>query len=247
MSDKGKSKKRGRLFWLTAVAAALAIHAVGLLLFQVDDETTQEAEVDYSFVTMPSPFLNESGGELLREQASLFDSAPLFLPTGWNAASSPAVNALEQRPAELFDSFPAQLSYGETDFGLGAIVNLKTRSPLQTLERFSDRSHNVFGRAEVDHPKLSRRFALLEVVDSSGGKLVLSSPVPMEGAPDEGGQLWEPAEFLVQVEAVGVLGDPVLLRGSGLEEVDQYLRDSLRRLMRERMLATGYYRVLAGP
>lgn len=245
MSEKRNSRPKNRILWLTGIAVALAVHAVGLLLFQVDDAEKQPPAADYAFVSVPPFEANE--GALLREGAYLFDSAPLFFPTPWNASSSPTVDALEQRPEELFDSFPARLSYGERDFGLGAIVTVKADTILQSLEAFDDRAHLVFGEAEVEQPELSARFALMEVIDPALGETVLKAAVPPEGGPEEGKQLWSPAEFLVQVEATGVVGEPVLLRGSGVEEVDQFLRASLRRLISSRMLDIGYYRVIAGP
>lgn len=247
MKETGKSKASVRIIWLTGLAAALAVHAAGLLLFQLRDDESPAPEVDYLFASLPSIHWQEAQGDLLREQAYLFDSAPLFLPTRWNSASSPVVEALEKRPAELFSSFPARLSYGESDFGLAAMAKVEPEPPLQSLKSFIDKTHTVFGRGPVEQPELDSRFAIIEILDPARGEVVMRSPVPGEGAPVVNNRFWRPVEFLMQVESVGRVGEPVLLEGSGVEEVDQFLRAALLRLASEQMLAVGYYRVSAGP
>lgn len=243
MSEKPTSSRR--IYWLGGLAFALAVHVAGLLFFQVGKEDSALEDIDRSFVSLPSSM--EADGDLLREQAYLLDSTPLFLPTSWNAASSPAVEGLERRPGDLFDSFPVRLSYAETDFGFGAISSVEPGSTLENLAEFPDRSHVTFGRAEVSAPDLASRFALVEVVGPSGGEPVLTLPLPEEGAPEAEGQLWKPAEFLIQVTPVGLTGEPVLLEGSGVEAVDEFLLESIEDLTHEQMLEPGYYRVLAGP
>lgn len=244
---KKELQSRKRLFWLTSVAIALLVHATGLLFFQLGEEEPPAEWADLSFVSLPSTHRQEAQGDLLREQAYLQDSAPLFLPTRWNSASSPAVRALEQRPDGLFEPFPVRLSYGETDFGLGAISSINPGTPLQNLAAFADKAHLTFGRTERAAPELSARFASLEIFELSGGEAVLAKSLPGEGAPEAGQQLWKPAEFLLQVTAAGVVGEPVLLHGSGVEAVDSFLRDAIHRASSQRMLDPGYYRVLAGP
>lgn len=244
----GESKKRSsRIIWITGLTAALAIHAVGLLLFQVGKEEVSPLEPDGFAVSLPSILWQEAQGDLLREQAHLFDSAPLFLPTRWNSASSPEVRGLEQSPADLFNPFPARLSYGEADFGLGMVRGVEGKPLVESLKVFVDRTHTLFGRGPVDQPGLSQRFAVIEIVDPSREEVVFRSVVPPTGAPVVSNRLWRPVDFLMQVEAIGMVGEPVLVQGSGVEEVDQFLRGALSQIMNQQMLAPGYYRVSAGP
>lgn len=230
-----------------ALIAALAVHVAGLLLFRVDSHSAKPVEADYSFASLPSFEGTEAEISLLREQASLGDSAPLFLPTRWNSASAPVVHALEQRPPELFELFPAHFSYGEGDFGLRAIEAEEPRLNPDLLDALGGAPRLPFGRGMVEAPSLAPRFAVLEVVRPDGGEVVLVEVLPVEEAPAAARQLWAPAEFLVHVEKVGVVGEPVLLQGSGVEEIDQALREGLRATLRKQMLGRGYFRVLAGP
>lgn len=247
MKQTRKKNQPARVFWLSGLAIALFVHAIGLLVFKVEEKEAAAPEVDYQFASLPSIPWQEEQGNLLREQAYLQDSAPLFLPTRWNAASSPVVRALEQRPVDLFEPFPARLSYQESDFRLGTFAEVRQESPLESLKVFRNRTHTFFGRGRVPQPELSPRFALIEVRDPGDGRVVLSAPVPGEGAPSLPNRLWRPMEFLLQVEAIGLVGQSVMLEGSGVEEVDQFLRRALRRVVSEQMLDIGYYRVTAGP
>jgi hypothetical protein len=57
-----------------------------------------------------------------------------------------------------------------------------------------------------------------------------------------------PLEFLAVVSSAGLIGDPILVTGSGWEEVDAFFRAYLAKTFRlgER-LNPGRYRVLVGP
>jgi len=241
-----KRKPSARLIWLTGIVLALAVHAAGLLVFRVEKEEAEVPEADYSFANL-SP-LGDDGSQTLHEWAYLFDTSPLFFPTRWNASgASVATAALDQRPEPLFLPFPARLSYGERDFGLGAIVSVQMETPLEILRGFDDPVRGVFGEGKVEIAALEERFALVEVLAPDGSGAILEKTIPVEGAPKIGARLWAPAEFLVQVVPTGRLGEPVRVRGTGIEAVDHYLGTELLSLLEERMLEPGYYRVRIGP
>lgn len=243
---RAKRNQRTHLLWGAGLAVALAVHVAGLLLFSVDSKPGEAVKADYSFASLPSFQSTDAEMDLLLEQAFLSDSAPLFLPTRWNSAFAPVVRALEQRPPELFDLFPARFSYGEGDFGLRAIETEEPELNVALLDALGGTPYLPFGRESVGAPSLTRRFASLEVA-RPGEEVVLVEVLPEEDAPAGAGQFWRPAEFLVHVENVGVVGEPILLEGSGVEEIDQALREGIRSILRERMLDSGYFRVVAGP
>lgn len=247
MASANRKRSRVAARWGVGVAAAVLVHAAGLFFLRVDPMEEEISEADYSFASLPWMGEEEAQGDLLREQAYLFDSAPLFLPTRWNAVSSPVVRALEQRPPELFNSFPAHLSSSEDEHGLGEMETDDPVSPAISLEAFGRAMPMPFGRNPVDLPNLERRAALIEVRKPGEEELILAEWIPVEDAPERAGELWAPSEFLIHVENVGVVGEPVLLSGSGVEEVDLFLREEIRQLLRDRMLEVGYFRVVAGP
>jgi hypothetical protein len=247
MESKDKPKRASnRRIWLTGLVVALAAHATGLFLFNVVEDDLHTPEPERFTLSLPSILWQEAQGDLLREQAHLFDSAPLFLPTRWNSASSPVVRGLEQSPGDLFNPFPARLSYGEADFGLGTSGGERAKPPLESLKIFGDQTHTVFGRGEVDQPALDPRFAVIEVFDFAHGQIVFRDSVSSSEAPVIPSRLWRPVDFLLQVEPIGVVGEPVLLGGSGVEEVDQFLRGAVRGMVQKRMPAPGFYRVSVG-
>ncbi len=247
MTERTSEGKTGLgRFWAAGLCAAVLVHVAGLVLFRVDGEEVAREEADYSFANLPALEGGEFDTELLREQSILQDSAPLFLPTRWNSAAFPAVQALEQRPPELFDLFPARFSYGEADFGQGAIKMSEPALNVTTVGAMEVRRRIPFGRVDAEIPELAERFAVVEVARAGGEALVYSETVGMDGAP-AAGQLWAPVEFLAHVENIGRVGELVLLRGSGVDEIDRFLREAVLAMLQERMLETGYYRVTSGP
>lgn len=243
-----KRKRRGTAkLWIAGLFVGAVVHGAGLLLLRVDPEVVETPMTDYSFANLPALRGGEFETELLREQAILEDSAPLFLPTRWNSASAITVEALDQRLPELFSLFPVRFSYGEADFGQGAI---QIRNPVlntSTLTTLDRSSRLPFGQEDTEEPTLGKRFAVVEAVRPGSRELMLSETVDGKEAPATGGQIWAPMEFLLHIENVGLIGDPVLLRGSGVEEIDSYLREATMELLHERMPTSGYFQITAGP
>lgn len=241
-----KANRTG-LFWVTGLCVAVAVHAIGVVVFRVEEGTEPAGEADYSFASLP-PWRTAAEGTLLHEQAFLFDSAPLFLPTRWNAATMPPIRSLEQRPPELFDTFPGRFSYSEADFGQQAIEASEPELNVATLNALAGGMRMPWGREPLEVPKLTPRFAVIEVLDIGRGEVVASKRLSLEEKPAAATrQLWAPAEFSIHLESIGAVGDPVLLRSSGIEEIDVLLRDQVAQFLRETSLETGYFRVIVGP
>ena len=248
-SQGGPVPWRSKRVWVAGIAVAAAVHAAGLFLFQAIPETGRPAPMEReSRVILVGPEHFGAENESLWEQAMLRDSEPLFLPTRWNNSQALPTPALTRRPADLFAPYPPRWSYAETDFGLREeVFQAPVRTAMETYRQWNDPVVSRFGRGEEVVPALPERQARVELVSLSG-EVLRSVDVRVDDAPAALRQLWLPVEFSLQVDSVGVIGEPIMLRGSGLEPVDRFLRRAIRgELLSRGLPPPGYYRILAGP
>jgi hypothetical protein len=199
----------------------------------------------------PKPFVRLASvgknvaDQVLREQAELFDPTPLFFPTAWNYGQQPARVLNRKQPGQFFDDFEAKR----------AIDEQKTPSygaePLVLPEKLADvlvqgNEAPFAGMGQIDRPQsnLPVRSGYLEIYDLKNrdnikGEVLSGLSLPRTD--------FAPVEFLVMVEAHGLVGEPLLTATSGWEEVDNFFRAYLVKSYRlgER-LRPGRYRVVIG-
>jgi len=186
------------------------------------------------------------GDEVMRERARYLDPTPLFFPTEWNYGSVALREGMKRQPGQIFDLLPAKFIF---DYQL-------TKSYGSEQNQLSDRITDVaasgseapfagIGGGKVAPPVLSDRDGFLEVENLSDGKTIVSQV--LKNIPGISAD-FAPLEFLVAVSSAGLVGDPILMNGSGREETEVLLRTFLAKSFRvgER-LAPGKYRVLIGP
>jgi hypothetical protein len=207
-------------------------------------------------VAIRQPFVRLAGAghgadvELLRERADLFDPTPLFFPTEWNYGQRALPESMRRQPGQVFVSFGANFTFDEQSIkNYGAEAVLVPDRLVDVLVQGNEKPFAGMGQIDVQRPPLVERSGFLEVKGLVDGKLILEQTLKSLSLPrmDFG-----PMEFLVVVSSSGIVGDPVLMSESGLEEVDEdvdtffrsYLVKSFR--LGER-LSPGRYRVLVGP
>jgi len=185
---------------------------------------------------------------LRKNQAALTDPTPLFLPTEWNAGQNALPANTQREPGGSFQGYPAKLAFAETELKLNfpAAVAVPAR-PADALA--SDRSGQSFlGLGQVDHPvlQLASRKSFIEIREAGGGQRLLAQP--LTDAEPPGGAAWQPMEFLVAVDAMGLVGPPILAESSHVAAVDGYFQIYLEKTLHigER-LDPGFYRVCIGP
>lgn len=194
-------------------------------------------------------------GRLLREQATIFDPTPLFLPTKWNAGQRPLPTSVQHQPGQVFHSFAPKLVFAKADLHLPIPpAQVLPKSPLDLLKEPSRDPFLGFDRKDLTLKPLSQRYGVVEVHRLSDGRLELSQPIDRKIVLPEGQLEWRPVEFLVVVTVSGLLGRPVLLPQEGNtgntdgQGVISFLRSYLAGTLHlgER-LAPGTYRVTIGP
>ena len=185
---------------------------------------------------------------LRKNEAALTDPTPLFLPTEWNAGQNALPANTQREPGGSFQGYPAKLAFAEAELKLDfpTTVAMPDR-PADALA--SDRSGLIFlglGQSERPVVQLVDRNAFIEILEASTGVRLLAQPLADARPP--GGVAWQPMEFLVAVDAMGLVGPPILTESSRVAAVDGYFQDYLvKTLHAGERLAPGFYRVCIGP
>jgi hypothetical protein len=202
------------------------------------------------------PFVRLAGSgrgaddRLLKERADLFDPTPLFFPTEWNYGQRALPETMRRQPGQVFGSFDANFTFAEQNiktYGAEAVVVPERLADV--LVQGNEKPFAGIGQIDMQRAPLSERSGFLEVTGFLDGRVVLKQALKSLAVPrlDFG-----PMEFLVVVSSYGMVGEPILMSVSGLEEVDEdvdsFFRNYLVKSFRlgER-LSPGRYRVLVGP
>lgn len=192
--------------------------------------------------------LDGAGGDtVLQEEATFFDPTPLFLPTEWNVAQNALPDNLIKGAGRIFQDYTPKLTFDEADLTLSfpppVVVPAKPALALAILE--SDQPFAGMGRTGRQVPELAARGAVVEITAAGDGQRLPTLNVDTTEIPAGN---WRPLEFLVEVNAAGLVGPPVLTAQSGVEDVDSYFQNLLVKTLRvgER-LAPGAYRICIGP
>jgi hypothetical protein len=186
-----------------------------------------------------------AGSQLLQERAQLMDPTPLFFPTEWNYGQEPLNENLNKQPGRFFGDFPPKPTIDEktiATYGAGTPVVPEKLADVLTLGVEAP----FAGIGQVDHAKalLPIRAGYLDINDLSNGQVVASHSLSGLVLPRMD---FAPVEFLLVIESGGLIGEPILSVGSGLEEVDNYFRTYLVKSYRVGLrLPPGRYRVVVG-
>lgn len=226
-----------KLRWLAAGFATTIIGSGLLFWFEVPSASTDHAAGS-------SPLETLVVQRVVADEAALLDKTPLFLPTSWNTSikdvSLPATGG-------VFADFPSAFAFKEGDhsFGVlradqegfnGAILNVE--GPNSAFLSFGQEAQNL---------KVTRRaVGYLEVYSAKDGIAVILEALTLDLP--SGTINWSPIELMAVVSAAGLVGPPISITRSGLEEVDLYFADFLVKVFRiGEKLSPGVYRIVVGP
>jgi hypothetical protein len=197
------------------------------------------------------PFVQVTGAKtsavdrILQERADYFDPAPLFIPTPRNFASRGLPESLVRQPGQVFRDFGGKFNFGEGGLSAyGADVALSPESVVEVLGQVSEAPFAGLGRARwADAPPPARAAVMVFIQMVNNG---LNFEEVLKVSPPRAD--FAPLEFLLAVAADGLIGDPLLITGSGRPEVDAFFQEQLlKREGRGQRLPPGRYRVLIGP
>lgn len=242
-----------RRTWAFAAGVALVVISGVLLLFNFSEPVVKkrdksEIPVSGSGVSMGLTRLDPTAGNaLLNDEAMLFDPTPLFLPTEWNVGHNTLPDNSMRDVGHSFQDYPAQLTFNEVGVSLGfpppVEVPAKVTDALPMVSR--QQPFAGLGRTDLKVGGLPERGARVDVVSARDGSEALTLTVPVDQVP---AGLWQPMEFLLAVDATGLVGPPVLMVQASDERLGATWQDMLAKSLRlGDRLAPGIYRVCVGP
>jgi hypothetical protein len=245
----GAPQGRGeRRIWLIAGAGALLAVIFVLWLF-----SRSPVPPPATALPRPLPVVGltrlDSGttDEEMREQAELFDPTPLFLPTRQNVQPQHLPVGAVREPGTAFAAFEPKLLFDKDTLALSfpAAVATPTR-PVEALSvGTTPRPLLGLGRVDLAAEPLAMRGGFAEVSAADTGETVLAQALPGAAAPAGD---WAPLEFLVGVNAMGLVGPPQLMHSSGNEAVDGYFRAFLAGNFRlGARVRPGFFHIRIGP
>ena len=235
----------------TAVASIIGGTLVHLAIFtviQIESPVQKDSFTDTSEVRYVGNLNREASPEIL-EQAALFDSAPLFMPTRWNPVSQMSDVASLKEATEIFDRYAFQLSLP----GFApAFPDQRSQSGESVQEDLPGGPAFVlsrFGRQPASAANAVSRgpsVQLNQLDDTAKGAVSGPElPAPLQAlAPPA---LWTPAQFYLQISEGIPAGLPLLAQSSGFADWDQALQGFFSSLGFYRQLDDGYYHLLVYP
>ncbi len=238
--------------WAVAGLGALGVLAAVLALFRrpaaprgLVPERAIAAQLDTGLVRLRD---NEDG--LLKEDANLRDPTPLFLPTRWNAAENALPPGARRLPGASIEGVDdrAKLTFPDAELNLHLPAAVLT--PRRPADAFATDKPSApfggFGETDARIAPLAGRAAFVEVVSAATGQLMMAEPLTDARVPPGGS--WQPLEFLVAIDAAGIVRPPVLTESSRVPAVDAYFQQYLGgELHVGARLSPGLYRVCFGP
>ncbi len=194
---------------------------------------------------------------LSQEAAFLHDPTPLFLPTQYNSTPEAPRRIL----GVAFTSYPPELAFATEELKVDGILPAPIPAPLRPADALVENPPTNpllgFGRTDRSVPVLASRGAFVEIVAAGTGARVFSRALaqlpPIEAGnrrliPPPGDVTWQPLEFMVKVDPIGLEGPLVLTTRSGVETVDAYFEGYLAEILRVgKLLNPGFYRISVGP
>lgn len=232
---------RARPGLLATVGVGLTVHAAALWLVGITPAPAPRAVAPAPFVYMTEP---EGPTNILRDQALLLDSAPLFLPTAWNTAPAWQERVEAAPDPNLFEAFPDEVTLQQDA--------MRPELPASTVADGLEQAGALdplaaLGRASRSTPALPARSAFFEIREMETGRIIASGAIQGDDALTAVPMVWQPAEFLFRASPEGIVGAPLQSQGSGNDGVDGALRALITRSPRIQTLPPGYYSITIGP
>jgi hypothetical protein len=235
--------------WLASAGGAFVVAALVVLLLRVPYVAPPMTEPVRTQRPVKPVEVARAGGadRTLNDEAVMHDQAPLFLPTRRNVTFRPPPPPEAGRT--VLDLDDKRYSFGEAELRLN-LPPAKHVPETPTEAMLTENSAAPlfgFGRSDQAVTPLPVRGAVVEIRSSGTNRRVLVQMLGIEAKPPTE-RAWRPLEFLVCVDAAGLVGLPVLTEGSDVGEVDKFFRNYLAQTFRvgER-LPPGFYRILVGP
>lgn len=253
VADSLKSRNARHLSPLLRVALVLGllVHALGFLIFRIASDPLPGRQENSAFITLVSTEMEEDAAELV-EQASLFDSAPLFIPGEWSSAAQVFAARTEQDWRSFSDLEPDLELKDEirpSRFSLARVAALEQPSDLLDW-RFWDLL-SAFGEQEFGIEALESLGSTASVTVLSGNEVYPSGyniRLDLDLPEEESSLATQPLVLVLNMSAPGLpLGAPLLKESSGSDALDAKVLEWLARPATLAQLPAGFLELRVFP
>jgi hypothetical protein len=224
----------------------VTIHLAGFLLFRVVSNPLPHRAETRPFVEYVSASSLANDDEL-EEQAALFDSAPLFIPTRWNASQS--MQLVQRNPASgKFPEFEPEINLlvALQPSSLPVTQYLKVDAPIDLLASRFWRFFSDFGQSADPSVAFPSALPVAEVSVVGGVDASLSIPVKLDYTTAV--PVSRPVVYYMRVSGSGAgVGAPTLGQSSGNETFDRAAGEWLRLPRTVGQLPGGYLAITVYP
>jgi hypothetical protein len=236
--------------WILAGGGAAIGGLLILMLFRIPDKARLDGEKPSKPTANVGLSMMNGGAtdSLLHLETTLRDPTPLFLPTPWNAGEIAMPSQARREPGGSFQGYSPKPMFAEAELQLALPSPVAVPRTPAGIFALGQASLTYWGFGQVDQPirPLPPRGAFVEILGAGDGHRRLAQPLADAQPPGE--QPWQPLQFLVAVDAIGVVGPPVLTVSSRVAAVDGYFQSFLvGKLHIGELLGPGFYRISIGP
>lgn len=251
ITESREARNARQLSPLLQVALLLGVlaHLLGFLVFRVASDPLPAPDDDSPFITLGSSETTE-GPAGLPEQASLFDSAPLFIPGEWSAASEVFSSRAVQDWRNLPDFEPSIELKDEVrpdGMSLSRAYEVEQPSDLLALGFWDLFSH--FGEEGSDFEAFEDRGAAAVVTIMGGSEAYPPDhTVHLDVELESGTGSARPVVLVLNMLAPGLpMGGPLLQQSSGSDALDAEVLEWLDRPATLAKLPAGFLELRVFP
>ncbi len=230
-----------------ALLLGVAVHLAGFLLFRVISNPLPTRDTSGAFLQYVSAG-SLAGDAALEEQAQLFDSAPLFVPTQWNAAQRITL-VQRDRVGEHFPDFEpkidllAALNSSSLPLSDGNIVDVPTDLLASNFWDFF-LGFGQSGDSVTPFPQAGHFAEVTVVGEHSAAVRTFESPLNYTDT----AAVPEPVTLYFRVSGGGQqIGRPVIAESSGNEVFDRAAQQWLQLPETLRQFPSGYLSITVYP
>lgn len=189
--------------------------------------------------------LNEGNeNEILNDQALVFDTKPIFLPSKWNEKQISPTKITDN----LFqDLLPQTMLYPHETLAQINTPELSTLLSLDTLNKKLIHPFEGINQERSIFPSIKSPSAHIVIKNFNHSDIIETYEVNNEN-PLLQETFWAPLEFLVTVDESGLIMPLLISRSSGIENIDNFFKNTLcDPLLKLSHLPVGYYKITINP
>ncbi len=246
-------RAHGLPIFLLALLIGVGAHIAVLTVFSLHVTPPMPPEAPPSSVNFYARAGDAEQDKLMREEAEIFDPRNIYLPVSHNNSARDVGTTPPLQPlvfkADAGQALPSHDDERGNFHLLGSSGN-QAATPGDALKPAPWTFMNALGMAPNTGVPLPAHGAQLRIVPEQSGPGtagVRNVTWAADMAPKAGNAQWQPARFSILFTNIGMIGEPVMLKSTGVSAVDDDLRAKLKDWFGHHPLPPGSYSVEIGP